>query len=153
MTPRTRRKLIAVASGGGHWVQLLRLTPAFEDMEVIFVTVSEGYRSQVRGAKFYVVNDANRWNKMALLWLSLKLLRIILKERPDAIISTGAAPGYLAIRIGRILRAQTVWLDSIANIEQLSLSGRMIGGYADLWLTQWPHLAGPRGPYFAGSVL
>jgi UDP-N-acetylglucosamine:LPS N-acetylglucosamine transferase len=151
--PRTRRKLIAVASGGGHWVQLLRLRPAFGDMEVIFATVNAGYRSQVLGVKFYVINDANRWNKVGLFRLSLRLLWIIAKERPDVIVSTGAAPGYLALRIGHILGAQTVWLDSIANVEELSLSGKMVGKYADLWLTQWPHLAGPKGPYFAGSVL
>jgi UDP-N-acetylglucosamine:LPS N-acetylglucosamine transferase len=150
---RNRRKLIAVASGGGHWIQLLRIAPAFGHLEVIFVTVDEHYRSQVVSGRFYVINDANRSNKLGLLQLSLRLLWIFLKERPHVVVSTGAAPGYLALRIGRAMRAKTIWLDSIANVEQLSLSGRMIGRYADLWLTQWPHLAGPEGPYFAGSVL
>ena len=36
---------MAVASGGGHWVQLLRLTPAFVDLDLVFVTVNEAYRS------------------------------------------------------------------------------------------------------------
>jgi hypothetical protein len=69
------------------------------------------------------------------------------------VVSTGAAPGYVALRIAHVLRAQTIWLDSIANIAELSLSGAKVGRYADLWLTQWPHLAGPQGPYYAGSVL
>ena len=33
------------------------------------------------------------------------------------------------------------------------MSGRMAGKYADLWLTQWEHLAKDERPAFFGSVL
>jgi UDP-N-acetylglucosamine:LPS N-acetylglucosamine transferase len=148
-----RSKILAVSSGGGHWVQLLRIKRAFEDCDVTFVTVDESYRQQVPGHLFHVVNDANRQNKIALLKTSLRLAWIILNERPDVVVSTGAAPGYLALRLGRLLGARTIWLDSIANVDELSLSGLRIARSADLWLTQWPHLATPDGPLFAGSVL
>ena len=72
---------------------------------------------------------------------------------PDVVVSTGAAPGYAAIRFAGWIGAKTIWVDSIANVEELSLSGRMAGRIADLWLTQWEHLAGPQGPHFEGSVL
>jgi UDP-N-acetylglucosamine:LPS N-acetylglucosamine transferase len=153
MAARDRPKLMAVASGGGHWTQLLRLAPAFAGFDVAFVTVDEGYRSQVAGSRFFSVNDANRWNKTGLLRMALRLAWIVLKERPDVVISTGAAPGYVALRLAHALGARTIWLDSIANAAELSLSGAKVGRYADLWLTQWPHLARPQGPSYAGSVL
>ncbi|MBB4382495.1 UDP-N-acetylglucosamine--LPS N-acetylglucosamine transferase [Bradyrhizobium sp. SBR1B] len=148
-----RPKLLAVSSGGGHWVQLLRIKEAFEGCEVVFVTVHESYRTQVPDHKFYVVNDANRWTKIRLVKAAQSLARIIWSERPDVVISTGAAPGYLALRLGRMMGARTIWLDSVANVEELSMSGFRIGHCADLWLTQWPHLARPEGPYYGGSVL
>ena len=148
-----RLKLLAVASGGGHWIQLMRITRAFEDCSVTFVTVHDSYRNHVAGHNFYVVNDANRWHKVALLKAAGRLAWIIWTEKPDFVISTGAAPGYLALRLGRLIGARTIWLDSIANVEELSMSGSRIGRFADLWLTQWPHLARPGGPYYAGSVL
>jgi UDP-N-acetylglucosamine:LPS N-acetylglucosamine transferase len=131
----------------------MRITQAFADCSVTFVTVHDSYRDQVAGHGFYVVNDANRWNRLALLKAAGKLAWIVWKEKPDVVISTGAAPGYLALRLGRIIGARTIWLDSIANVEQLSMSGAKIGRFADLWLTQWPHLTRPGGPYYAGSVL
>jgi hypothetical protein len=73
--------------------------------------------------------------------------------RPDVIVTTGAAPGYFAVRFGRLLGTRTVWVDSIANAEELSMSGRMAGKHASLWLTQWPHLAQGGGPEYRGSVL
>lgn len=153
--PSRQRRVLAVASGGGHWVQLLRLMPAFDDCDIAFVTVSDAYRSQISGAtrRFHVVPDATRWNKLKLAWMALRLIVILLIERPDVIVSTGAAPGFFALRVGRFFGARTVWIDSIANVEQLSMSGEKIGRHADLWLTQWPHLARPEGPHFAGAVL
>ncbi|GAJ24098.1 unnamed protein product, partial [marine sediment metagenome] len=97
---------------------------------------------------------APRWNYLSLLKLALRLAVIILRERPDVVISTGAAPGYLAIRLAKLLtRARTIWLDSIAETNDLSLSGIKGRRYADLWLTQWPELAQTNGPDYKGNVL
>lgn len=148
-----RRRLLAVSSGGGHWIQLLRVSPAYTGCEVAFVTVHELYRSQVAGHRFYSINDATRWNKLGLIRMALRLAWIIWNEKPDVVISTGAAPGYVALRLGRLMGARTIWLDSLANIERISMSAQKISRYADLWLTQWAHLAKPGGPYYAGSVL
>jgi len=145
--------VLAVASGGGHWIQLQRIMPAFDQHERVFVTTLEGYRQDVAPARFYRVRDANIRSKLALLVVAAQIAWILLRERPDIVVSTGAAPGYFAIRLGRLLGARTIWLDSIANAEELSLSGQKIGRHADLWLTQWPHLARPEGPYYAGAVL
>jgi hypothetical protein len=150
---RNRPKLLAVSSGGGHWIQLMRVAPGFEGCDVVFVTVHESYRAQVPNNEFYVVNDASRWSKCALVKSACRLAWIVWKERPDIVFSTGAAPGCLALRLGKMLGARTIWLDSIANVEKLSLSGHIIRRCADLWLTQWAHLARPEGPHYAGSVL
>lgn len=150
--PANGKKVVAISSGGGHWVQLLRLRPAFEGCDVVFATVNEGYRADVGDAKFRVIRDANRWSKTGLIRCFLSVFRLLWSEKPDVIISTGAAPGYFALRLGRLLGARTIWLDSVANAEELSLSGRKAGKVADLWLTQWPHLAGESGPRFSGSV-
>jgi len=131
----------------------MRIRGAFEDCEVTFVTVHESYRAQVPGHKFYLVNDANRSTKLDLLKAAGRIAWIIWNERPDIVISTGAAPGYFALRFGRMMGARTVWVDSIANVEHLSMSGDRIGRCADLWLTQWPHLARPNGPHYTGAVL
>jgi len=132
---------------------LLRITPSFEHCEVTFETVHESYRAEVPSHNFCVVNDANRWSKLALLKAAWRLVWIVWKEKPDIVISTGAAPGYFALRLGKMFGARTIWLDSIANVEGLSMSGRIAGRCADLWLTQWAHLARPEGPHFAGAVL
>jgi UDP-N-acetylglucosamine:LPS N-acetylglucosamine transferase len=150
---RTKPKVLAIASGGGHWVQLLRLRPAFEGCDVVFATAKEGYRSDVGEGEFRVILDANRSDKIKLLKSLWSVFTLVRRERPDVIVSTGAAPGYFALKIGRLLGARTIWVDSIANAEELSMSGAKAGDCADLWLTQWPHLAREGGPSYLGNVL
>lgn len=147
-----RPRILAVASSGGHWVQLRRMRPAFEGCDLAYLTTDPGHQGEVAPARFYTTKDANRWNKLALLMSALKVAWVVLKERPDVVLSTGAAPGYFAIRIAGLLGARTIWVDSIANVEELSMSGRMASEKADLCLTQWPHLAGGRVRH-EGAVL
>jgi hypothetical protein len=151
-----RQRVLAVSSGGGHWVQLLRLRPALEGCEVLYVTVNAAYRGEVAGERFAVIPDATRWNKVRLLWMGLRLAWLMVRFWPQVVVSTGAAPGYFAVRFGKLMRARTLWIDSIANVERLSMSGDMARGQADLVLTQWPHLACGTcsdGPQYKGSVL
>jgi len=147
------KKVMLVASSGGHWVQLNRLSQAFEGMEKTYVTTEERYRSTIDSGRFLVVPDASRWSKMRTLWLAAMMLKHVLMVRPNFVVSTGAAPGFFALLFGKKLGAKTIWLDSIANVDEVSLSGRMACRYADLWLTQWEHLATPEGPFYKGSVL
>ena len=67
--------------------------------------------------------------------------------------STGASVGFFAIVLSKLFGARTIWLDSIANVDELSLSGRMAGRFADLWLTQWESLSKPDGLVYLGSVV
>ena len=147
------KKILAVASGGGHWTQLMLLKDAFNGHGVVFVGVKEMYRSDVVPHLFYAIRDVSRLHKWAILPALTKLALILLWERPDIVITTGSAPGMLALRLGKLIGARTVWIDSIANIEEMSLSGRRASRYADLWLTQWPQLAAENGPQYKGSVL
>ena len=148
-----KRRVLCVASGGGHWVELIRLAPAFAGLDLAYVTVDQAYRAQAGSARFYTVRDVTRWDTWRLALAVLRLAWILLRERPDVVVSTGALPGYFALRLARYVGARTVWLDSVANVNELSMSGTRAGQYADLWLTQWPHLSRPGGPQYHGSVL
>jgi UDP-N-acetylglucosamine:LPS N-acetylglucosamine transferase len=148
-----RKRILAVASGGGHWIELLRLRPAFDGHVVEYVTVRADYRDDVCDSRFHLVNDATGWNFFGSLVLLLRIGLLMIRVQPDIVISTGAAPGYFALRWGRLLGARTIWVDSLANVDELSRAGRMAGPHADLWLTQWPELAADSGPEFVGQVL
>ncbi|RKF12377.1 UDP-N-acetylglucosamine--LPS N-acetylglucosamine transferase [Roseovarius spongiae] len=159
---RSPPKLMVVASAGGHWVQLMRLRKAWDGLDVVYMTTEPGLCDIVKtmardeGApspKFISVTDANLTEKARLARQLFEVLFAVLRHRPDVIITTGAAPGYFALRFGKLIKARTIWVDSMANAEKLSKSGKEVRKYADLWLTQWEHLAQSDGPHFMGRVL
>lgn len=148
------KKVLAVASGGGHWVQMRRLRGAFDGLDVAFVSVKAAYAEEVPGRRFYAIRDVTRWDKWGFVILIAQLLRILWRERPDVVITTGSAPGFIALRLAKqLFGAKTMWIDSIANCEQMSSSGNRARRFADVWLTQWPHLKSAGGPDFWGAVL
>ena len=132
---------------------MMGIREAFEGHFVLFATVDDSYRAHVPGCPLYVLNDCTRWDRAGMMRTAAQVLRLLLRERPDVVVSTGALPGFFAVVLGRMLGAKTIWLDSLANVEELSMSGQKVARWADLWLTQWPTLAKPEGPEYAGSVL
>jgi hypothetical protein len=146
-------RLLVISSTGGHWVQLTRLMPAWDGCEVHYACTSPDHAARLRAAaaargqavaSYTALTDANQM---------LEVVALVLRVRPQVILTTGASAGYFAIRAGRLLGARTCWIDSIANGEELSLSGERAGPHADLFLTQWPELARADGPQYRGSVL
>ena len=147
-----KKRILAVASAGGHWVQLMRLKSAFEGTAVEFIATDAAYASDV-GKPVLTVRDANMWDKVALAVMFSQVAIKVIKVRPDVVITTGAAPGFAALLFGKLIGARTIWIDSIANSENMSSSGKHARHIADLWLTQWEHLVTPQGPHYLGSVL
>ena len=100
------KKILAISSPGGHWTQMQRVTSAFSGHEVVYVSTLKGYAKQVSACKYYQVKDASAWSKLSLIILVFQLIKIIINQRPDIVISTGAAPGLFAIIISRFLGAK-----------------------------------------------
>jgi hypothetical protein len=153
-----RTRVLAVASAGGHFIQLLRIMPAFRGASLTFVTTLaslEGLlpRELFASTRFKLVNDANARSKVGLIKQAMRMAWVVLMTRPHVVITTGAAPGFFAVWFSRQLRARTIWVDSMANVDELSLSARKAARHCDVVFTQWPHLADRDGAVYAGAVL
>ena len=92
-------------------------------------------------ARTYVIGECNRQHPLRALMVLIRSLVLVVKERPTIVITTGSFPLALVCFSSKLLGAKVVWIDSIANIERLSMSGRFVRCFADLFLTQWPECA------------
>lgn len=152
-TGRVTRRILAVASGGGHWQQLMLMRPAFEGHDVSFATTLPGLPEQFSAHPAAIVPDCNRNERLAALRCAAALGLLMLRRRPHVVISTGALPGVIALALGKAVGARTIWVDSVANAEEMSTSGRVARRFADLWMSQWDHVAAASGAEYAGAVL
>lgn len=146
-------RLLAVASAGGHWVQLQRMRAAFDDFDVAYVSTSSDSANQAADARFYAIPDASRFKLKPFIPVFLAAVRIMLRERPHAVVTTGAAPGLPFILLGRLMFRRTLWIDSIANAERLSSSGRIARRIAHRTISQWSDVAEREGVPCWGRVI
>lgn len=147
------KRILAVASGGGHWQQLQLLRPAFDGADPFFLTTLPGLPEQFDAQPSAIIPDCNRNEKIAVIRCTLSLIGHLIRQRPHVVISTGALPGVLALALGRAFGARTIWVDSVANAEEMSMSGKLARRFAHLWMTQWEHVATETGAQYAGAVL
>lgn len=153
-----RKKILAVSSSGGHWIQLQRLQfDVFDKHQTCYMGTNIGMQDLVEGKPFFVVQDCNINEPLNTLRCFFQALAIVRKLKPDVIVTTGAAPGLLTLLAGKMMGARTIWIDSLANTRKLSVSGKLAGYFVDLWLTQWPELAsapdGKKCPQYKGQLI
>jgi UDP-N-acetylglucosamine:LPS N-acetylglucosamine transferase len=146
-------RILAVSSGGGHWEQLQIIAASFAGHEVFFANTIVGLAEKSGVKAEVVLADCNRNEPLEVLRCAWQAFTLVRRVRPDFVVSTGAAPGLFALLFGKLLGARTVWIDSVANSERLSMSGKIAGRFVDLQLTQWEYLSAGGKPAYMGSLL
>ncbi len=148
-------KICLVASAGGHLSQLLKIVQAVNGYQAFVVTTSEAVRENLtRFGQVHVVGECNRQHGLRVVRVVLTCWRILHRERPDVILSTGAAPGCVCCFLGKLMGAKIIWVDSITNVGRLSLSGWLVRYIADLFIVQWAELAQKyRGTEYVGTIV
>lgn len=132
------KKVLAVASFGGHWIQLTEITKNLSPKhEYIYLTTSKDASKE---KNIFVVNDANAKNKFLLIKQFFSVLKLIWIIKPDIILSTGASVGLFAIIAGKTINAKCIWVDSIANAKQMSKSGKLATYFTKHVFSQWKHI-------------
>lgn len=147
------KTVLLVCSGGGHWIQMSKLISAFDGLKIIVATTDVSFSVQYDGIEFVKIQDFNRKKPFKSFFCFFKILNLFVTRKPDFIISTGAAPGLVGLFIGKIFCKKTIWIDSIANVKKISMSGKLASYFVDRIYTQWPDLAGKYKSIYSGRVI
>ena len=129
------------------------LRPALGAFDVQFATTEPELAIRDGLGDAFSLPDPNRNRPLVAVKCLWCAWRIVRRVRPNFIVTTGSLPGLMCIIAGRFLGAKSIWIDSIAQSDKLSVSGQCARWFATVWLVQWEHLAKPSGPYFDGAVL
>lgn len=148
------KKVLLISSSGGHWIQLSRLVPSLKSCDLYFACTDRSYKSTVPDGHFFYVPDASRTDTIFKIAIqAIQVLLTLIRVNPQVVITTGAAPGFFAVFFAKKLGKKTIWIDSIANVWEISMSGAKAYKHSDLLLTQWQHLDSKLGAKYFGSVI
>jgi len=135
-------KLCLVAQQGGHLQQLLRLQRAWAGIEHFHVlTAHQVPPTREIQSRVYFLRSSDRKTPWRILLNFFPAWRILRKEKPDVILSTGAALAIPFVFWGRVLGIPCIWVDSQANTRKLSMTGGFLRPHVTRCYTQWEELA------------
>ncbi len=134
-------KICFVGSSGGHLAHLYMLKPFWLDKERFWATFDkEDARSLLDGEKFYSLYYPSNRSIKALIINSCRAIKILRIERPDLIISSGAAPAIPFFWIGKIMGAKTVYIEVFDRIDKPTISGKLCYPVSDLFVVEWEEM-------------
>lgn len=76
----------------------------------------------------------------ALLINTWRALKILPKERPDLIISSGAAPAIPFFWIGKLVGAKTIYIEVFDRIDAPTIAGKMCYPVTDRFIVEWEEM-------------
>lgn len=134
-------KICLVCSSGGHLAQLHMLEKCWKKHEHFWVTFDkEDANSLLKDErKYYCYYPSNRSIK-ALIINTRIAIKVLRKEKPDVVISTGAAPAVPFFFIAKLFRIKTIYIEIYDRINTSTLSGRLCYKVADKFIVQWEEL-------------
>lgn len=135
------KKICLVCSAGGHLFQLYSLREFWGNKSHFWVCFPfQDALHLLKDERKYWANyptNRNLKNFFKNLMLSWRILR---KEKPYLILSTGAGVGVPFIIIAKLFGIKTIYLESITRNEELSLSAKLVYPFVDILLVQWKEL-------------
>lgn len=147
-------KICFTASSGGHLEEITRLLPIAEGFQSFLIT-EKSTNINSPWEKTYYLRQMNRKEILFPIFFIETMImawKIMQREKPDYIISTGALITYPFCLIAKIKKVKIIYIESFARVDEPSLTGRLMYPLADLFLVQWEEMKAfyPKAIYAGG---
>lgn len=134
-------KICLVGSSGGHLTHLYMLKPIWEDMDRFWVTFDkEDANSTLEGEKVYHCYYPTNRNIKNLIKNTFLAIKVLHKEKPDLIISSGAAVAVPFFWLGKLRGAKTIYIEVFDRIDKSTLTGKLVYPVTDKFIVQWDEM-------------
>lgn len=134
-------KIAVACSTGGHMVQARQLAPVFEKYEHFYFTFSGGIANEMKKTtRVRSIPNVVRHNPLSWVVGAVLSFYIVVVERPDVVITTGAGIVVFFCVFAKLLGAKLIFIESMARVERPTLTARFLYPFADLFIVQWPNL-------------
>ena len=134
-------KVCLVGSSGGHLAHLHMLEPFWKDKNRFWVTFDkEDARSVLEGERFYPCYYPTNRNLKNLIRNTFVAWKVLRKEKPDLIISSGAAVAVPLFYIGKLFGAKLFYIEVFDRIDKPTMTGRLVYPIVDKFIVQWEEM-------------
>lgn len=134
-------KVCLVGSSGGHLTHLYLLKPFWENEERFWVTFDkEDARSTLKDERMYSCYFPTNRNIKNLIKNTILAIKVLIKEKPDVIISSGAAVAVPFFYIGKLFGSKTIYIEVFDRIDAPTMTGKLVYPVTDQFIVQWEEM-------------
>lgn len=134
-------KVCLVGSSGGHLTHLYMLKPFWQNKERFWVTFDKAdAQSLLEGEKMYPCHYPTNRNIKNLIKNTIVAWKVLRKERPDLIISSGAAVAVPFFYLGKLYGAKTIYIEVFDRIDASTVTGKLVYPITDKFIVEWEEM-------------
>lgn len=117
------------------------LKPFWKDKNRFWVTFDkEDARSLLKDEKMYPCYFPTNRNIKNLIRNTFLAIRVLKKEKPDLIISSGAAVAVPFFYLGKMMGAKLIYIEVFDRIDKPTMTGKMVYPIVDKFIVQWEEM-------------
>ena len=138
------KKVMFIASMGGHLNELMQLKSIFKNYDYKIITEKHkttiGLKARYKSKIDYLATGNRKHMLKYIFTLPYNVIKsfiLFLKFKPDVIVTTGAHTCVAMCIFGKIFRKKVIYIESFANIETKTLTGRILYPIVDIFVVQW----------------
>ena len=142
-----KKKIVFISSTGGHLNELLQLAPLFEKYDYKIITEKDKANEKLKeqyGEKLYFLPYGTRAKLFTYIfkyfYLCLKTIYLYFKIKPQVIVTTGTHTAGPMCYLGKIFGSKIIYIETFANRNKKTATGRLIYPIADLFIVQWEEM-------------
>ena len=132
-----KKKVLFISSTGGHFNELMQLKPMFEKYDYHIITEKDK-------TKIYFLPYGTRSKIFSYIikyfYLCMKTVFLYLKLRPKYIVTTGTHTAGPMCYLGKLFGSKIIYIETFANSNTKTVTGRLIYPIADLFIVQWKEM-------------
>ena len=137
------KKVLFISSTGGHLNELLQLSKSFDKYNSYIITektkstinLKEKYGKKISFLKYGTKSHLSYI--YIFPWNCIKSIFYFIKIRPNVIVTTGAQTAVFMCYLAKLFRKKIIYIETFANIETKSMSGKLVYPIADIFVVQW----------------
>ena len=134
-------KVCLVGSSGGHLTHLYMLKPFWQEKERFWVTFDkQDAASLLSGEQVYHCYFPTNRNVKNLIRNTILAWKVLRKEKPDLIVSSGAAVAVPFFYLGKLFGAKTIYIEVFDRIDKPTLTGKLVYPVTDRFFVQWEEM-------------
>ena len=134
-------KIGLVGSSGGHLTHLYMLKPTWEKYDRFWVTFDkEDARSMLKGENVYPCYFPTNRNLKNLIKNTFVALKVLRKEKPDVLISSGAAVAVPFFYLGKLMGVKLIYIEVFDRIDSPTMTGKLVYPITDKFIVQWEEM-------------